>query len=327
MRKIAVYAGHGGSDVGAVGNALMEKNVTLQVALATSKVLRESGYRVVLNRTTDMDSTIAQKTEVAKREGVDALVEIHLNANDGQPGTGTEVYYSVRGGVSQTLAGAILEQIVALGYRNRGLKTKLNAVGQDYFGIIRQAGMPAVLVETAFINNPDDMKRYDPESMGRAIAKGIMAIFPAKSGAAQDSGTQEKGTTQNGPEYQLGDTVTLNGYVYLDSYAGGRGQYYTGKVGVITKREPLSRLCPYHFAGLGWVTAQSIHANSERHFQVGEQICVKTTATRYATGETMAPFVKGGTYFIRQLRPGQALIAPKNSGNNYTGWICLADIQ
>ena len=183
LPKIAVYAGHGGQDPGAVAQGRQEKNLNLAVSNAATAVLRGWGYTVINNRTTDVDRSITRDANLANENRVDALVEIHFNSNQGVPGTGTEVFYSVRDtGRGRALASAILRRIVALGFRDRGVKTQANAQGQDAFAIIRLANMPAVLVECAFINNPSDMSLLNTDTMGRAIAEGIREIFPVNSG-------------------------------------------------------------------------------------------------------------------------------------------------
>ena len=179
MPTIAIFAGHGGSDPGAVSGGLREKDLTLSVSNAATAILRGWGYTVINNRTTDVDRSITRDANLANTSGADALVEIHFNSNNGTPGTGSEVFYSIRDtGRGRALASAILNRIVALGFANRGVKTLANASGQDMFGIIRLAQMPAVLVECAFINNPADMARLNINSMAMAIAQGVREVFP-----------------------------------------------------------------------------------------------------------------------------------------------------
>ena len=164
MSKFAIFAGHGGTDPGAIGNGLMEKDLALAVSLKSTAILRSMGHEVINNRTSDITNGVNEKAKLANDQYVDAVVDIHLNANNGTPGTGTEVIHSLTGGKGKELAQMIVLEISALGYRNRGIKTRANQSGRDYFGIIRQTRAPAVIVETAFINNPDDMARYNEQA-------------------------------------------------------------------------------------------------------------------------------------------------------------------
>ena len=181
MPRIAVFAGHGGTDPGAVANGLYEKDINLALSNEVTRLLRAKGYEVVNNRTTDVNRDINADVALANRSNVDAVVEIHMNSNAGAPGTGTEAYYSINGGKGKELALAIVNNIAALGFVNRGIKTRINAAGKDFFGIIRDTNAPAVLAETAFINNPNDMALLDINKASQAIADGIMQVFPASS--------------------------------------------------------------------------------------------------------------------------------------------------
>jgi peptidoglycan hydrolase-like protein with peptidoglycan-binding domain len=181
--RIAIYAGHGGSDSGAVGNGFREADLNLAVMLAATRILRGWGYTVINNRTTDVNRSITADANRANAARVNATVEIHQNANYGTPGTGSEVIFAARDPVrSRALATDILRRLVALGFADRGVKTMLNASGQDLLGILRLTNMPAVLVESAFINNPADMARFNVEEVARAIAEGISSFVPISGG-------------------------------------------------------------------------------------------------------------------------------------------------
>ena len=190
MPKIAMYAGHGGSDPGALGNGLRESDLNLAVSNAATAILRRWGYQVINNRTTDVNRSITRDANLANENRVDAVVEVHQNSNPGVPGTGSEVFYSIRDtGKGRQLASAILRQLVALGFADRGVKTMVNASGQDALGIIRLTNMPAVLVECAFINNPADMARFDVNRVAMAIAEGVREVFPMSGGLPPYPGT------------------------------------------------------------------------------------------------------------------------------------------
>ena len=184
MSRIAIYAGHGGSDPGAVGvNGLREKDLNLAVSNATTAILRGWGYQVLNNRTIDEDRSITRDANLANDWRADALVEIHQNSNVGTPATGSEAFISIRElPRARALGTAILRRLQSMGYVNRGVKTATNASGQDSFGILRQTQMPAVLLECAFINNPTDMARFDTNRIAQAIAESVREVFPLSGG-------------------------------------------------------------------------------------------------------------------------------------------------
>lgn len=211
MSKIAIYAGHGGRDSGAVGqNGELEKNYTLKIAQAAIRTLEAAGHTAITNRTSDADRDITADAARANAENVDCVAEIHLNSNAGTPGTGTEVYYSASSERGRGIAMNILGRIAALGYGSRGVKTKLNSAGKDYFGIIRQTAAPAVLVEVCFINSPEDMARLDTEAAGRAVAEGITAIFGGAAAAEESTAAPlPAGETSQADERRRAKTAEL----------------------------------------------------------------------------------------------------------------------
>ena len=180
MARIAIYAGHGGADSGAIGvNGVREKDMTLAVSNAATAILRSWGYTILNNRTIDEDRSITRVANLANDWRAEALVEIHLNSNVGTPATGSEAFISIRElPRARALGDAILRRLQALGFANRGVKTAVNANGQDAFGILRQTQMPAILLECAFINNATDMARFNVDAVARAVAEGVREVFP-----------------------------------------------------------------------------------------------------------------------------------------------------
>lgn len=177
-KKVFIGVGHGGSDPGAVGNGLKEKDVNLETAKACYAYLKSQGLYAKMSRTADSEVWIDERVRGANEYNADIAVDIHYNAGGGD---GAEVYYTKNGGVGKTLAENILAEVKKIGQNSRGAKTKLGSNGKDYFAFIRETKMPAVLVECAFLDNKNDVKIVDTaaerKAMGEAIAKGIMKTF------------------------------------------------------------------------------------------------------------------------------------------------------
>lgn len=175
MPKVFVGVGHGGNDSGAIGKGgAAEKNLNLSIAKACGAALERSGVQVLLSRTKDEPDTVAQEVAECNRFAPDLAVDIHNNAGGGD---GTETYYTRLGGEGKKLAENILAQLVKLGQRSRGAKTRINSSGSDYYAFIRSTKAPAVIVECAFIDS-DDVALIDTEAervaVGEAIARGIL---------------------------------------------------------------------------------------------------------------------------------------------------------
>lgn len=292
MSKIAIYAGHGGGDPGAVCGVRQEKAYTLEVSNQVTALLKAAGHTVLNNRTADVNRDVTMDANKANAWGADAVIEIHLNANSGTPGTGTETYHSIVGGIGKQLAEAINKNIVALGFRDRGAKTKLNAAGKDYFGIIRQTSAPAVLVETAFINNDADMALYDAGKMANAIADGILEVFGGCSGIEPSPAP----TPEPEPEAFACDVfyrvrTQAHGWLSevknLDDYAGWQDSPVTDIAVRVTKGSVKYRVHVKNGNWLPYVTGCDI--NDSKNGYAGNGRIIDAVEVYYFTPEGVKP--------------------------------------
>lgn len=174
-KKVYIGVGHGGSDPGAVANGFKESNLNLAISLGTKPELERHGVTVKISRTADTDKELTARIKECNAFNPDLALDIHNNAGGGD---GAEIYHYSGGGTSKILAKNVLDEIVKIGQNSRGLKTKLNSAGKDYFGFIREVNAPSVIVECAFVDNKTDIKIIDTSAeqkkMGVAIAKGIL---------------------------------------------------------------------------------------------------------------------------------------------------------
>ena len=153
----------------------------MAIAKACNDELIRHGVSVMMSRTKDEADPLEQEIKECNAYKPNYAVEIHNNAGGGD---GVEIYHHYGGGKGKTLAQNILNEVVAIGQNSRGLKTKKNSAGRDYFGWIRQTSAPAVLVECAFVDNKKDIAIIDTvaeqKKMGIAIAKGILKTLGIK---------------------------------------------------------------------------------------------------------------------------------------------------
>ena len=175
MAKVFIGVGHGGKDGGAVGNGFEEADLNLAIALACNDELKRHGVNVKMSRYKDEDDGTNEEVAECNAFAPDYAIDIHNNAGGGD---GVEIYHHYGGGKGKTLAQNVLNEIVAIGQNSRGLKTRKNEYGKDYYGFIRSTSAPAIIVECAFIDNKTDIKIIDTateqKAMGVAIAKGIL---------------------------------------------------------------------------------------------------------------------------------------------------------
>lgn len=168
--KIMIDAGHGGYDNGASYEGRLEKNDNLNLALALGDELADRGYDVAYTRTTDVYDSPVQKAVKGNESGADYFISLHRNSSpqpNGYNGVQTLVYD--RSGVKYELAQAINDELEKLGFRN------INVEERPGLAVLRHTDMPAVLVETGFINNDYDNYLYDYnfEAIASAIADAV----------------------------------------------------------------------------------------------------------------------------------------------------------
>lgn len=175
MAKVYIDPGHGGSDPGAV-KYIVERDVNLVMALACRDYLNANGVSTKLSRTSNStDTSINSMAREANSWGADLVISIHNNAGGGD---GFEVYHTVCGGRGKTLAQNIEAEVKKIGQNSRGLKTRRDTDGTDYYGMIRLTDAPAVICEGVFVDNEADVQIADTaeeqRAFGYAYARGIL---------------------------------------------------------------------------------------------------------------------------------------------------------
>lgn len=210
--RVYIDPGHGGSDPGAV-KYLVERDVNLVMALACRDFLEQNGVLVKMSRTTNgAKPTINEMAREANNWDADYVVSIHNNAGKGD---GFEIYYGIGSDMSGSkgLAKNIEAEVKAIGQNSRGLKTKVNSEGKDYFGMIRLTNMPAVICEGVFVDNATDVKIADTtaeqKAFGVAYAKGILKTLGIDySKKTTSSSGSSKTTTKKNEGYLVKVTAT-----------------------------------------------------------------------------------------------------------------------
>ncbi|UTE77642.1 N-acetylmuramoyl-L-alanine amidase [Rossellomorea sp. KS-H15a] len=174
MPIIVLDPGHGGTDPGASGNGLQEKNLTLTIGLKVKQLL-EAKYvvDVRLTRETDVFVGLSERADYANALGASYFVSLHHNAGGG---TGFESYIypgtssSETGRRQDVMHGEIINFLSGYGVRDRGQK-------EANFAVLRETAMPAILLENLFIDTVNDANLLKNSNfitgLSNAIATGI----------------------------------------------------------------------------------------------------------------------------------------------------------
>jgi N-acetylmuramoyl-L-alanine amidase len=195
LPTVVLDPGHGGKDDGASGNNLIEKNLSLDVALRVEKILKPFNFPVIMTRRDDTFIPLEERAAIANRLENGIFVSIHFNHAHDRASTGVETFYapakvppddswSWSGFFNkqtdaqpldngETLAGFIQASLVMrTDAVNRGIKSR-----ELY--VVRHTRCPAVLVECGFINNPLEAQMISNgdyrQRLASAIAEGVMS--------------------------------------------------------------------------------------------------------------------------------------------------------
>lgn len=171
MAKVIIDAGHGGSEPGAIFAGRKEKDDNLRLALAVGQILENNGVDVAFTRVEDVYNTPFEKAQIANREGGDFLISLHRNSSPQENQySGVETLVFDRSGKKVELANHINQALEEVGFRNLGVRERPGLV------VLRRSRMPAVLVETGFINTEADNALFDErfDEIAQAIADGVL---------------------------------------------------------------------------------------------------------------------------------------------------------
>lgn len=319
MVKIYIDPGHGGIDSGASGNGLLEKNVTLQIALAVRKYLGEyKGVSIRMSRTTDKTVTLKERTNDANSWGADYFLSIHINAGGG---TGFESF--IYSGLSNTSSAgkkrnSIHNKVVKVnGLTDRGKK-------QGNLHVLRESKMPSILTENGFIDTASDAKRMKNKAwidrVGKAHAEGIADIYNLKKASPTSSSSTT--STTNAETYVLKNNKA--GYVTALDAKNSRNRKTTVSAGtyyVYKRSEGMINLSKSKGTPGSWINPGSTTSTSTTTtFKVGDHVKIKSSAKKYATGETIPAWVKKRSFTIQKTASDRVLL------KEITSWVKKSDI-
>ena len=203
VHLIVIDAGHGGHDPGARYFGLEEKRLAFDVAKQLRDILKQTGFAVVMTREGDQFVPLSRRPEVANRLGADLFVSIHLNANPNRRVAGAEVYFPRESVVAPEanwppylsaaeigMPSAVVKQVLwdLVLQETRAQSSQLadriaETLGRDLqasstvksarFVVLREAWMPAVLVEVGYMSNRRESQRLADAAYRRAAAQAI----------------------------------------------------------------------------------------------------------------------------------------------------------
>ncbi|QCU89851.1 N-acetylmuramoyl-L-alanine amidase [Thiomicrorhabdus sediminis] len=210
---IAIDAGHGGKDTGAIGhNRVYEKHATLAMAKQLKAYIdKQPGMKAILTREKDEFIRLSERVKIAKQKQADIFISIHADAFHDSSVRGGSVYVLSERGASSTMArllakseNSAIDDIhlngmdddlafalsdlsreanirashklakVVLGEMHKTIKMHKHSVQSAGFAVLKSIDMPSLLIETAFISNPHEARNLMSRGFQRKMAASIV---------------------------------------------------------------------------------------------------------------------------------------------------------
>lgn len=191
---VVIDPGHGGENLGGEYEDYTEKEMTIVVANAMKEELEKyEGIEVYLTRNGDQELDLEERCEFAKSVNADFLFCLHFNLSEYHTLFGAECWVSAFGenySKGYSFASVEIDMLQEIGLYSRGIKTRLNDQGIDYYGIIRHAterDIPCVLIEHCHLDQENDKPFYDHneklQDFGKLDATAVAKYFQLRSEA------------------------------------------------------------------------------------------------------------------------------------------------
>ncbi len=235
VRTVFIDAGHGGHDPGTSHHNVLERAITLDVAMMLGRLLEANGLEVVYSRTRDVSLSLSERTRKANAAGADLFVSVHVNANKDASVHGFEAYYLDLAGDPQAARVAALEnarsdrrlgsmqkvladvmlnarveesrrlaadiqRLSMFRLKRRNFTVRNNGVKSAPFHVLIGAGMPAVLVELGYCTNPAEARNLAAPKYRHALAEGLAEGILAYKDRLLKRRTAQNSLTHESPD-------------------------------------------------------------------------------------------------------------------------------
>jgi len=165
MNKIiCLDAGHGGTDPGASGNGVIEKNITLDVVKKAGKMLESNGFKVIYTRTTDSYPNLNERCKIANYNNVNLFISVHVNSAANISASGTETLCYSQNSFAKIMQNNLIK---SLHRKDRGVKERKD------LAVLNGTKMLSILVELAFLSNKEEAELLKKDSFLSSAAKAI----------------------------------------------------------------------------------------------------------------------------------------------------------
>ena len=204
LKSICLDPGHGGKDPGFQVGSSQEKKFALLFSQELQAQLKRAGWKVSLTRSRDTFVELPSRPDIARRRKADLFVSLHFNATEASANSvkGAEVYCLTPPGAPSTNAGGegggagwfagnrFNDENMFLAYQlqktlSREVSVEDRGVHRARFVVLRDAAMPAVLIEAGFLSHPIEGRKIASASYRHQLASAIVDGLDAYKRAVQ----------------------------------------------------------------------------------------------------------------------------------------------
>lgn len=175
---IVIDPGHGGTNLGTTQNGFEEKTMTLVTAQAMyDELIQYDNVTVYMTRTDDRDMDLKERAEFAASVNADFLFSLHYNASANHTHFGSEIWISAfapYNAYGYQFGYQYLSEMEEMGLFLRGIKTRIDDEGTDYYGVIRESvalSVPAAILEHCHVDEERDIPYCASEEEWIAFGK------------------------------------------------------------------------------------------------------------------------------------------------------------
>lgn len=270
-KVIVLDPGHGGENHGLEYDGFLEKEMNLSVAQQMKAELEKyDGVTVYITNPDCTDMSLKQRAEYAKSVEADLLISLHFNMSENHQLFGSEVWVPSAGenhSWMHTLGDIFLEELTQKGFISKGVKTRLNGKGLDYYGILRESAaldIPAILVEHCYADEERDAAYLRQEDSLHNFAIGDATAVAKFYGLQSESlGIDYSTYVKNAyfiPESTVLPDETAPEEIELTYVNCGEQKENASASFVLHAKEPESELCYYDYSLDGGETWSELFA-------------------------------------------------------------------
>lgn len=176
ISTIVLDPGHGGQDFGSRGvGGEEEAALVLDLARQVRRELEDHGYDVILTRQTDDHLTLASRIDLANKQLNAAFISLHYNASRHTETRGFETYYPAPrdGQAPRQASEALARSVQAALAQTIGDRTRNRGIRRANYRVLQDCRHPAIIVEGAFLSNPEDLALVKEPTFVNDLVEGI----------------------------------------------------------------------------------------------------------------------------------------------------------